>query len=225
MTTINHEITDEVNFEIPEGVAGGDLLPYQLTPIYGNNEYGFTLSFTAEGVMGGTEPVTNTAITSSPDFANVSVIDSDSVRIEFDFTPFDESFNFTDLDTLKTGNTAQESVDISTVDSYNNNNKILVGWNIPEEDIANETTPVTGSFSFDLLTSYGSIPVTFTQDFYWSYEIGFAKFQTLQEQASLEPDQDYDFANPNTASADAISDTLGDDKYVFDESRIYNPEA
>ena len=224
MTTITHEVTAFANFEQPEDLVGEELTPSQFPSIYGNKEFIFDVTFEYEGPFGNPTPVSNTNVTASPDYVNVTVLSDNVVRISFINSPFDESFNFTDLNTLQSGNTTQESVDIGTIDSYNSSNKILVGWNTPDEDIVNEDNPVVGAFSFELEVGAGTVTANYFQNYYWSYEVGFEKFKTLQENATIEPTQDYDFENPDTTSQDAIADSLNDDKYVFDESRVYNPE-
>ena len=224
MTTINHEVTAFANFEQPEDLVGEQLTASQFPSIYGNKEFIFDVTFEYEGPFGNPTPVSNTNVTASPDYVNVTVLSDNVVRIVFLNSPFDESFSFTDLNTLKSGDATQELVDIGTIDSYNSSNKILVGWNTPDEDIVNEDNPVVGAFSFELQVGAGIVTANYFQNYYWSYEVGFEKFKTLQETATIEPTQDYDFENPDTTSQDAIADSLNDDKYVFDESRVYNPE-
>lgn len=226
MAVINYTLSDAFNFEQPEEFEGETLNEsFQLPSIFGNkSNTSYRLDFTVEGGFGADGVISNTAVTSTPDYIDVTILDDDSIRVSINASPFEETYSFTSLTTLRSGNTAQETVDIGDIDSYNLDGKILTSWDIPEDPIANREQAVTAVISLAFETSVGQATRNYQQKLYWDYNEGYEKFKTIQDSTTIEQTQDYDFENPDTSSADAISDSLSGDRYAFDESRIDNQE-
>lgn len=174
--TVNYSVSDTSNYEL---VGIGSINPLTEFPsIYGNLDFGYTVTFTNTG-----GPVTGVDYTSVPPYISIQLIQPNQVRItrktavpvftdeEYDFSRFDSNFNKT-IETYLPG-------EVDSADSETS----VVAWQVPP------VRQITGSYTF--LVQYTNINTslpdsefaTFSQTFVWSQFPGLTILEDLVDRS------------------------------------------
>lgn len=180
MVTVSFEITDTTNFpspaipdfDDPSEVTG------KFTSVYGNEDFGFTATFSVIPDDSENLQVVNVETIAQPDFVAANTISTNSVRLEKEplETVFDEFFKYVSYD-----DEWNETIEI-LLPSEAGSEKSIIEWGQPEIKMVSD--------SYTFLISYvdTSTPLTvlttsivINQDFYWNY---IQSLNTFEEEIS-----------------------------------------
>lgn len=187
MTTVYYEISNTVNYEPPgfDVHSPADEFP----AIYGNEDFSFTLTFTADDPTLGVVAVVNVASISAPDYVELVPDGPNVIHVIKDPTVsiFDESYLFSvfDLDIENTNPIQEASKSPGEAITFaEEKGSFLIEWNPPPEEFGNSHAIEVGNFVFDVELAVGpNVEKTYTQDYYWSSDRGQEIFdQVLQRQ-------------------------------------------
>lgn len=159
--TVSYSVSNTLNYELV-GIGVEDPLT-SFPAIYGNLEFGYTVTFSQS--LG---PIVGIAVTASPDYAPATVLSVNSVRIERSQEVelfLNERYNFvTILPTAEKQFESQPPAQVSLADLETS----VYDWDTPP------VKEVTGSYTFvvtylDTATNINTdVTVTYTQKFVWS---------------------------------------------------------
>lgn len=163
-----YNIFNEVNYT-PVGIGSSDPATH-FPAIYGNTDYGFSISFTIPNLI--------SILSASSTLSDISILSSNEVRIErnenitlfpgefFDFARFEENEDpFKTIETYTLENTSEADEETS-----------LVNWNTPTNKIANCIYNLTFNILNEGIPS--TVEISYNQELHWHWSPG---LQTLED--------------------------------------------
>lgn len=181
--TFSYTISNEVNFE---DVGLGDIPDplTTLTPIYGNRDWSFDITFTADGGDANTFVFINNIETTTPPYADSTYDGFFTVTISKkpDETIFPgEQYRFVKFQT-------QELFTYIDVDNIQDGLSVI-GWDTPTEEVVSTSYTFTITYDMIILGANSEVAnteffdqtaiITLGQELYWDYEPGWTKLLQL----------------------------------------------
>jgi hypothetical protein len=178
--TISYSISNTINYEeVGIGVENPAIV---FPAIYGNYEFGYTVTFSS--ALG---TITNVAITSSPAYTDTSVLSANSVRTvknaitvfpneDYNFAFFDTNFNKT-IETYSAANTDFSNTGL--IDS----NRSIFAWDTPTSETVTDQYVFTITYINSETLLEETTPATFSQTLQWSQFPGAAILQDLVQRS------------------------------------------